>query len=520
MSNADRHVILVAGMHRSGTSLVTNLLSHLGASLPSRLMPGTPPSNPQGHFEPEVLVALNDQILAGLGRSWCDWRPFPDGWFLSSNARRLANEIAAAIHVDFGDSTLFVIKDPRLCRLLPLWSTIIRQINCVPFFVLPYRNPFEVVHSLNARNGLDLFQGYMLWLEHVLDAEFETRSGPRIFVRYESLVEDPLSAVKDIVAHPSINWPHSLESVAQVFQEVTQPDLRHHRAQADALNADPGIPVWVRQVYEYYDALRADPKNPVILEKLDRVRRSLRDTTRAFMTALDYGDPRLAQPWFSEATEGLLQTLALEMRQAEAEIANGPSHCDVSQIGSQEEESHGESQRRLLHERSARISYLYALLRRNSAVLELAQSLSEVKTAESDRLRRQNQAYETELRIAHDANTHLNGMLNSVRNDLAAAILLRQQQSADEATRIERLTSELEIDRAALILAQAQTEADRRIIEQMSSDLDASRAALTSALLGAEIESDRVRREFLGSRSWRATAPLRWIARRLAKERH
>ena len=75
---AVRTAILVLGMSRSGTSLCTRVLNILGADLPMDLV-GPAPSNPTGHWEPKHLVALNDRILRGLGRSWDDPRPMPAG---------------------------------------------------------------------------------------------------------------------------------------------------------------------------------------------------------------------------------------------------------------------------------------------------------------------------------------------------------------------------------------------------------------------------------------------------------
>jgi hypothetical protein len=535
MNDGQRHVVLVVGMHRSGTSVTTNLLSRLGAALPSRLMPAAP-SNPQGHFEPGVLVALNDRLLAAIGRSWSDWRPFGDGWHQNPEAQRLAAEIAAAIHVDFGDSKLFVIKDPRLCRLLPLWSSIIEQIDCTPLFVLPYRNPVEVAHSLQARNGGDAFHWYMLWLVHLLDAEFESRKRPRVFVRYESLVENPLSELERIVACTPVCWPHGLDSVAPVLQEIAQPHLRRSRAEPGASSASLEVPAWVDQVYACYEELRTDPTNPAIMDRLDGVRRSLTDATRPFVA----GHEHLARRPSDEETQRRLQTLTRQIREAQAEIARGPSHCNMTQRGNQDGDNDLATQTRLVHEQSAHITHLDAVLARSAIALEQAQSLMEARKADADQLRKQ-------LKFAQDTISSLNGAVSAARDELAATALSKQQQAASDASRIEQLSSELDARRIALAaavaraeedaraLAQsraeadagrvalgaalARTEADAKAIEQLTSELEANRTVLTSALARTETEVDRIRKAFLGSRSWRAATPLRWAARRLSRKR-
>ena len=69
-----RTCLLVLGMHRSGTSAFTRILNLMGAKLPKQLI-GALPGNEAGHWEPERLVLLHDQMLAEAGSSWRDLRP-------------------------------------------------------------------------------------------------------------------------------------------------------------------------------------------------------------------------------------------------------------------------------------------------------------------------------------------------------------------------------------------------------------------------------------------------------------
>ena len=66
-------LIFVAGMHRSGTSLLTRLLCDNGALVAGTLLPGNL-DNPTGYYEAKEVVTLNNQLLAETGRSWCDDR--------------------------------------------------------------------------------------------------------------------------------------------------------------------------------------------------------------------------------------------------------------------------------------------------------------------------------------------------------------------------------------------------------------------------------------------------------------
>lgn len=68
--------LVVLGMHRSGTSSVAGALAMLGAAAPRTLMaPGE--DNPRGFWESQVLMGVNDRLLAAGGSNWRDWRRFP-----------------------------------------------------------------------------------------------------------------------------------------------------------------------------------------------------------------------------------------------------------------------------------------------------------------------------------------------------------------------------------------------------------------------------------------------------------
>ena len=68
---SQRTCLLVLGMHRSGTSAITRIFNLMGAEPPKQLLDAGP-SNEAGHWEPERLVLLHDQMLEEAGSSWRD----------------------------------------------------------------------------------------------------------------------------------------------------------------------------------------------------------------------------------------------------------------------------------------------------------------------------------------------------------------------------------------------------------------------------------------------------------------
>jgi Uncharacterized protein conserved in bacteria len=89
-------VLLVLGMHRSGTSATTRVVNLLGANLGNNLVqPG--PDNPDGFWEHAEAVRINDALLEGLGRTWYDMREMPRGWQDTEAAVLALGQIKALI---------------------------------------------------------------------------------------------------------------------------------------------------------------------------------------------------------------------------------------------------------------------------------------------------------------------------------------------------------------------------------------------------------------------------------------
>ena len=126
-----RTAVVVLGMHRSGTSAVTGVLGQMGCDLPQDLM-GPAEINTRGFFESNRITGLNDELLASAGFSWFSFPRFPVGWFASPKADEFLERAAEVIGAEFGRSHLFALKDPRICRQLPIWQPELGLAGCRP----------------------------------------------------------------------------------------------------------------------------------------------------------------------------------------------------------------------------------------------------------------------------------------------------------------------------------------------------------------------------------------------------
>lgn len=226
-----RAAVLVLGMHRSGTSALTRTLNLLGVDLGDRLLPAAA-DNASGFWEHRDLVLLNDEVLARLGRRWDDARPIAREQFDDPALAPLREKALSILTRDFTDSTIWGMKDPRLCRLLPFWMPVLEAFDSSPHFVLALRSPAEVARSLRSRDGFGPTKCERLWLAHVLESERETRGRTRAIVTYDALLENWRTHLPRVARTLGLFEEGAIANAAAQIEGFLDPNLRHQVALA------------------------------------------------------------------------------------------------------------------------------------------------------------------------------------------------------------------------------------------------------------------------------------------------
>ncbi len=277
MERSGSEALLILGMHRSGTSSIAGAMVRLGGAAPLNLLPPAD-DNPKGFFESSVLVTLNDQILAAGGSHWEDWRQFDPARIDAAAAFELKGQAKSALAGEFGRARLAVIKDPRMCRLMPFWSSVFREANWSIRPVLQLRSPLEVALSLNRRDGIPLGVGCLIWLRHLLDAEAGTRGIHRAVVDYTDFLSDPRRTLERVGEQLDVVWPQWSDGVLAEIDEFVSADMRRQRASHIDLQVHPAVNHLVREAYA---AVRELVENPAS----EKVERTLADIGEGFDSA-------------------------------------------------------------------------------------------------------------------------------------------------------------------------------------------------------------------------------------------
>ena len=167
--------------------------------------------NKKGFWENAVLVGLHERIFDELGVHWSDSIPFEDDWMTLRPIAELSRELAAACESQFSGSDHWCIKDPRACRLFPLWRVICRDLGVQSKVLMMFRHPAAVATSIGRRNNISQQDALLAWLKYNLDAIEASVDSPRVFVSFESFQSNWKNVAKKIEASLQIEWPISLE---------------------------------------------------------------------------------------------------------------------------------------------------------------------------------------------------------------------------------------------------------------------------------------------------------------------
>ena len=241
----DRNALLILGMHRAGTSALARVCSLRGAGLPQQLLPANE-GNEGGYWEPAGVVALNDRILDYYDLAWDDpfagcRLPTPEAIPASFHA-----EARQVIEREFGDSPLFVLKDPRCTLLWAFWSDVLQSLGVRTCPIVMMRPCDEVLDSLVRRDGTSATSAGLLYVAYGLAAAEAARQAAS-FVTYPQLIANWRECMVRIAAEQQFAWPVVDADAAARIEAYLQPSSRTMRPVA----LPPPVAAWADGVWNW-----------------------------------------------------------------------------------------------------------------------------------------------------------------------------------------------------------------------------------------------------------------------------
>jgi hypothetical protein len=164
--------------------------------------------------------------------------------FDTAEAADASLELANLLSREFSVHATLVIKDPRMCKLLPIWVEALDILGWGSVAVLPLRHPLEVAASLQRRDALDEHHGLAMWMNHTLRAERATREMPRAFVLYDELLRDGPGTIEQISEALGIRGCGASSDADDLVSQFLSTDLRHHTFAPNETLGSPYGNVW------------------------------------------------------------------------------------------------------------------------------------------------------------------------------------------------------------------------------------------------------------------------------------
>ena len=365
--SGNQSLLIVTGMHRSGTSALCAALDACGVSFGDRLLGAIAGVNDEGFWEDAEVVALNEQLLALGGATW--YAPAPGVVDWDDDRFHPAMERAAQLlGAGFGAGPVCAAKDPRFCLTLPFWLGVCRDLGLAVQVCVINRAPLEVARSLLKRDafplgyGLRLCSAYRGSLVSALPAD-------ALQVSYDELLADTAAVMQRLGnALPLDVNPEKLAA-------GVRPELRHQVSDSPAgapterAGTDPAAAGLEDAIASGYpaDQVMAQFARELVARGLELSRVGAAHSEA--LTTLDQRDADVAALSAEhrkalatiEQRDREIEALAAEHRQALATIDERDEQIRefdrrLAQIGA--EHSHALE---VIRERDAQLDYLYNL---------------------------------------------------------------------------------------------------------------------------------------------------------------
>lgn len=254
--------IIVLGMHRSGTSVLTRGLQSLGVYLGDNFL-DSQPDNPTGYWENKGIVDLNERLLGVLGMHWETISLIDPAAWHKPEVQALCDDAAAYLKSQFLQHTLWGFKDPRTIRLLPFWRAVFQRVGVEEGYVVAIRNPLGVANSLLKRQNYSSAKSHGMSLVYLVPYLHEIAGRPAVVTDYDLFVTDPRAQLTRVAC--VLNIPlgeKELAAIEDFSSHFLDPNLRHSHFTRYDFDAIPDVSPLIRQAYLLLYQLAVDEVTP------------------------------------------------------------------------------------------------------------------------------------------------------------------------------------------------------------------------------------------------------------------
>jgi chromosome segregation ATPase len=444
-------ILVIASMHRSGSSLTASLLQSGGLHIGRNLLEADS-VNIKGHFENIDFYEFHRAVLRSQAI-------IEDGWTLQEkiNVEDRFVEQAKEIVAKNSVSRVWGWKEPRTTLFLDFWSELLPEAN----FLLIYRSPWEVVDSLY-RRGDRTFQN---------QPEFALK----VWYHYNQIISDFYARFSNRCLLANINTIVKfkelyIQAINHKFKtNLTAPESTvYDQSLFHAQSSDSYRPGLVNhyfpeavEMYQELDARAWWPDETPHFSWRELIKPVYK--TEAFQEWMNTRNLERE----NKAQQVQLQNFQSQLHQSQAELAH--SQTQLHQIQEQLESSQTQ-----LHRTQQEFAGSQSQLLQTQS--ELQQTQGELHQIQVEFKRAQSQLHQTQREL-ENSQTQLHQTQRELENSQTQLHQTREELELSE-TQLHQTQIELEISQTQLHQTQGELENSQTQLHQTQGELENSQTQL------------------------------------------
>ena len=451
----NQSVVIMAGMHRSGTSLTASLLQSAGIYIGDRLM-GINTGNAKGHFEDLDFVDFHQSVLHSQGISVAGWTKYN-----SLQVQQQYMVTAQNLILSRKEHSIWGWKDPRTTLFLDFWSQLIPDAK----YIFVYRSPWEVVDSL-FRRGDVIFRtnpnfAVGQWCNYnqaVLDF-YQQHQERSFLIGIDSVIQNSNDFI-DLVRQKFSLELRSPESLYEPALFNANSNIHYRQAL---------ITKFFPEAIDLYAQLQQADKSssaPVALQSVDLTCKSwilqdwndLKETTR---------EKRRIETELQE-TQHQLNSAQVEQAQAQHQLNLTAEQLQQTQHQLQSSQTELQETQQQLH--SAQVEQAQAQHQLNLTAEQLQQTQQQLNLSQTELQETQQQ-----LNLSQTELQQTQQQLNLSQTELQQT----QQQLNSSQTELQKTQQQLNLTAGQLQEAQQQQQSSQTELQQTQYQLNSSQTELT-----------------------------------------
>ena len=185
-------IVIVMGMHRSGTSALAGMLHQNGIIMGEdrNFLPPPSAENPKGFFENYRFRALNDNILSQYNYSVKSFSPMtPD----KIDTNEQSEDIIRSLLYEYDERyTTWGFKDPRMCLTYSAWKPFLQK----PYTdqeiktIIIYRSFEDIANSMIARGNQGKKSRFIVLAKEYYRKALKDIGQFSAIIKFENLIND------------------------------------------------------------------------------------------------------------------------------------------------------------------------------------------------------------------------------------------------------------------------------------------------------------------------------------------